>query len=587
MRSWLTLYILALLLCTSCSGVQMHGQSASDVGVSTADEAKVKAPGEGATRTPKSLVLALDGLRPDALAYAETPHIDALIAGTWLPGYQGAYSPVAQSLTDANTISGPNHVAIMTGATGAQHGVRRNWDVFRGYHRDYPHYMKRLEAASPASQTAYLFTWKNDAKIPSGADFIYDGEDIDNVARAASILAGDHGDEAGLNQTRWVKGGDIDALFLFLDNPDFAGHAEGFEPSIPAYVDAITRVDAQVGVLLDAIKARPTVERERWQVVLTSDHGGYHTHHGGNIAVTHTIPFLVVSPDVRQGLLPDVIRNVDVVPTVLTHMGVGFPSKLTGTPRGTVVNVPQPVALADGLAAYYRFDGDLRDSGGGGLDARVGEAAHVAPTLASSGGKFGGYVSIQDPGGGKAKASYLTLGKPAALEMTEGQAFTVSVWFRAHGHQGGDPVILGNQDWSWGDNPGWSLLANTGKNHAFGANLASGEGARVKLGYVDYQDTGWWFLALVVDPQGLATMYAGDSEGVLRWMALETTGLTTLSSGTPIHIGQDGTGGYGHNLAGDLDDLAIWRRALSMAEVEALYQVGQGAPVLPQRPEVP
>ncbi|MGB0591866.1 MAG: alkaline phosphatase family protein [Myxococcota bacterium] len=590
MRSRTTAFILALLLCTACSGGQTHVQGAASVRASGAGEgaspaarvgAEATAAGE-ATRTPKSLVLALDGLRPDALAYAATPRIDALIAGTWLPGYQGAYSPVAQNLTDANTISGPNHVAIMTGATGAQHGVQRNWDVFRGYHTDYPHYLKRIERATPERHTAYLFTWKNDAKIPSDADYIFDGEDADNVARAAAILSGDHADEAGLNRTRWERGADVDALFLFLDNPDFAGHAEGFEPAIPAYHQAITRVDAQVGVLLDAIAARPTLERERWQIVLTSDHGGYHTHHGGNIAVTHTIPFLVVSPDVRQGVLPAVVRNVDVVPTVLTHMGIPFPPTLTGAPRGSVVDAAPTVPLSKDLAAYYRFDGDLKDSAGGGHDARVGETSDVAPALTSAGGKFGGYVSIQDPGGGKAGACFLTLGKPAALEMAEGQAFTVSVWFRAHGLQGGDPVILGNKDWTSGANPGWLLLANTGREHAFGANLADGDEARIDLGYVDYRDTDWWFLALTVAPQGVATMFAGGPDGVLRWMALEATGLMTLASPHPIHVGQDGTGAYGHNLDGDLDDLAIWRRALSMAEVQALYQRGQGAPVLPQ-----
>ena len=82
-------------------------------------------------------------------------------------------------------------------------------------------------------------------------------------------------------------------------------------------------------------------------------------------------------------------------------------------------------------------------------------------------------------------------------------------------------------------------------------------------------------------------MFAGGPDGVLRWMALETTGLTTLSSSHPVHVGQDGTGAYAHNLDGDLDDLAIWRRALAVAEVQALYQRGQGAPVLPQPHEAP
>jgi hypothetical protein len=530
---------------------------------------------------PKSLVIALDGLRPDALAQADTPRLDALIAGTWRSAYQGAYSPVAQNLKDAVTVSGPNHVAIMTGATGVQHGVLGNDDMAQGNYLAYPHYLSLLEAADPTWRTAYLFTWGTDVEIPSGADYVFDAEDADNVARVAAILAGTHDDDAGLNQTRWPQGSDVDALFLFLDDPDHVGHGEGFEPGVAAYLEEIASIDAQIGTLLDAIVARPTFGAERWQIVLTSDHGGYHTAHGGNSAVEHTIPFLVASPDVLQGRLPPVTRNVDVVPTVLTHMGVAVPSALTGTPRGDVVESAEAVPLAQDLVAYYRFDGDLTDSAGAQLDASIGASSDVAPTLVASGGKFGGYLSIEDPGGGSDGACYLTLGNPQPLEMTDGQPFSVTLWFRSHGPQGGDPVILGNKDWASGYNGGWLLLANEGGDNAFGANFASGGEARVDLEAIDYSDTGWWFLAVVYDPQGLALMFTGDADGIMRWMALETSALTALTSSYPIHIGQDGTGEYAHNLDGDLDDLAIWRRALSTEEVFALYQDGQGLPVSP------
>ena len=66
-------------------------------------------------RVAKSLVIIWDGTCPDALAKANTPNMDALINGTWHSDYQGAYSPLAQNLHDANTGSGPNHSTIMTG----------------------------------------------------------------------------------------------------------------------------------------------------------------------------------------------------------------------------------------------------------------------------------------------------------------------------------------------------------------------------------------------------------------------------------------------------------------------------------------
>ena len=112
-------------------------------------------------------------------------------------------------------------------------------------------------------------------------------------------------------------------------------------------------------------------------------------------------------------------------------------------------------------------------------------------------------------------------------------------------------------------------------------HFASGGDARVDLEDVDYSDTQWWFLAVTYDPMGLAMMMTGDAAGVMRWMALETAAVGTLTSIYPLHLGQDGTGTYAHNLAADIDDLAIWRRALSMDELHALYASGQGAPVIP------
>ena len=43
-----------------------------------------------------------------------------------------------------------------------------------------------------------------------------------------------------------------------------------------------------------------------------------------------------------------------------------------------------------------------------------------------------------------------------------------------------------------------------------------------------------------------------------------------------LNLGQDGTGSYPHNLSGDIDDLAIWNRALTIRDVQTIYSAGQG-----------
>ena len=120
------------------------------------------------------------------------------------------------------------------------------------------------------------------------------------------------------------------------------------------------------------------------------------------------------------------------------------------------------------------------------------------------------------------------------------------------------------------------VLANEGDNNSFGANFASTGADRIDLEDIDYSDTDWWFIATIFNASGLATLYAGRENGGLRWFSLKASQVGDLSASLPLNLGQDGTGTYGHNLDGDVDDLAIWRRALSHDEILRLYAQGAG-----------
>ncbi|MDD3695972.1 MAG: hypothetical protein PHG44_08405 [Lentisphaeria bacterium] len=43
----------------------------------------------------------------------------------------------------------------------------------------------------------------------------------------------------------------------------------------------------------------------------------------------------------------------------------------------------------------------------------------------------------------------------------------------------------------------------------------------------------------------------------------------------PWHLGQDGSGKYKFPFRGDIDDLALWSRALSSKEIRAVYEAGR------------
>ena len=350
---------------------------------------------------PKSLVVAFDGARSDALRFAETPHVDSLIAGTWAEGYQGAYTPFAETVRDGDSYSAPNHVSMMTGVGVASHGVTDNSDASMqgGNYAAHPHYLSLLERADASLDTAYLFTWLSDSYILNEADYVSWGVEPKTTAEVVAMLGRTFENAQGMDGTAWSRDQDPDAIFLFYDFTDAAGHAHQFTPESAEYVTTLEEADAYLGQVLDAIKARPTFEAENWQIILTTDHGGYRNGHGGRTAPMENLGFLVASRDVVQGVVPPGAGNFDVVPTVLPHFGLMPSADMVGREQGKDAVASPEVELGRDVVAYLRFEGDLSDASTRGNDGIEGPASAVAPRVETSGGSNRGKLSLIDLAG--------------------------------------------------------------------------------------------------------------------------------------------------------------------------------------------
>jgi hypothetical protein len=518
-------------------------------------------------RIPKSLVIALDGLRADGLEAADAPRIRALIDGHWQPGYRCAYAYYAQTIKDATTGSGPNHTTIFTGVTANAHHVRGNIDKQMAAVK-YPDYFAMLRQFDAKLSMARLSSWKSDELVPSGADAVCVARHATTAARGTGMIAGTYEDP------RWPRGRDIDALLVFLNDPDSTGHATGFGPSNPKYLAVIHTLDGYVGGLLDAIAARPTFGREDWQVILTTDHGGYQLNHGTMEACCYGVPLVVSSREANQGLLAGVPSLADVVPTVLQHMGVGPTHTFTtvdgvrynlpGEARGDDVRAPDARRLTDGLIVDLPFDGSLTDVAGT-LKPTVGGGT---PTYVD--GKFGKAIHL-------APGTYVTLAPPGRLPIDRGD-FTLAFWYRVPADQKGDPVILGDKEWSGRDNPGLLLTASVGRDkNDVGLNLASPVIGRCDAYRIDVRPNQWWLVAATVRRDGPVMLYAGGPDGTLQFISNDATHLADDTGPLPLNLGQDGTGKYPFGLTADVEQLAVWDRALSLDEVRQLYNKGAGA----------
>lgn len=279
-------------------------------------------PGPGASNDfqgKRVLIIGIDGLRPDALQAAKAPVIHAMAksgVATWTAVAGGA----AEGPTNQPTISGPGWTSILTGTCIDKHGVSGNSTKPGIYKVDVaPHFAKRLKETVPTANVASIVSWAwiEDYLIAAQSGVIdhhekgegktYPERDRDVTDRAVSYLSKEN----------------PDVLFLHFDQVDGAGHGTGFSVDNPKYMDAIAATDGLVNEVMQAMRKRPQYAKENWLVILTSDHGGKNTSHGGQSPEERTIPMIVAGNLVpKLGVVKETPGQFVVPATTLQYLGV-------------------------------------------------------------------------------------------------------------------------------------------------------------------------------------------------------------------------------------------------------------------------
>lgn len=259
-----------------------------------------------AAKTPKVLVIGLDGALLTRIKDADAPNLDALMAA----GLTAPSSIHAQPL--APTMSGPGWSTLLTGVWPDKHNVRDN--AFTGHRfAQYPDFLTRAETAKPSLTTYAVSSWapitdtvlspKVDTRVSTpSAEY-----DTGTTSRAVAQLGG----------------GDVDAVFVQLDNIDHAGHDHGAASG--QYLDAIHAADAQVGRMVAAVKSRASYASEDWLIMVTADHG--HTDaggHGGSTLPERQTFLIATGPTLAPGSVRYDVKMPDVAASALAHLGVAI-----------------------------------------------------------------------------------------------------------------------------------------------------------------------------------------------------------------------------------------------------------------------
>ena len=285
------------------------------------------------------LVIGIDGTRRDALKAAKTPNLDALIR-------EGKIWRNTQILSDRptenDTVSGPGWSSFLTGVWADKHGIQDN--SFKGKQVDqFPHFFARIRQHFPNAKMGSFVDWKPiDDHLVRDADIrvCHEANNVDQYTANDKKLAKEC--------SAFLSGSAPHVAMVYFGAADEAGHKDGFHPSVPRYVDAISQIDTHVGQLVKTIKSRPNYDAENWLVIVSTDHGGQGTGHGGGHSIPEirqtwmivSGPAVVTSPTQKpsdETEAPTFV--VDVAVTALVHLGVSLNPMwdLDGKPVGIPV----------------------------------------------------------------------------------------------------------------------------------------------------------------------------------------------------------------------------------------------------------
>ncbi len=298
--------------------------------------------------------------------------------------------------------------------------------------------------------------------------------------------------------------------------------------------------------------------------------------------VSISVPLVVLSPPTNPPSIPDLVLHLTFETNLTDVTGRGN----DGTGQfwsGTTTNPVAPsVNMSDNPSFYYVPDGAL------------GRALHYSTEAVNLGGTTS--IGTND--------YYVSLGVRPDLQFGADVSFTVAYWIRLpQGYTGGDlPFFtdaansLGGTGFDFAPAYGYGTADSNPmpapQNYGgWAASIFSGSGGVIFYGDLgSINDGNWHHLVHVID-RGAGTIVT-YLDGAVANATLQPNSSTLaaagdIDSGLPATIGQDPTGQYGETGSADIDDLGVWRRALSALEAGSIYiaavsnQLSYASPPLP------
>jgi len=260
------------------------------------------------------ILIGLDGFGAKALQLAETPRFNDMIAN-------GSVSVTTRSVMP--TSSGPNWTSMLTATIPLHHGViNNNWS------RDSYTITPSLENNVGAFPS--LFDFIRDQRPNAKAHMFYEwggmAKTLD-MDMPHKVVLRDDADLLFEEAVETFFEEKPEFLFLAIDETDGFGHSYGWNTQ--GYLDGISKWDAKIGEFVDQLQSANLMENT--VIIITGDHGGIGTSHGGDSPDEMEIPVIIYGKGVTRGKLIDQTHLITDIPaTIAALLGIELPGECTG-----------------------------------------------------------------------------------------------------------------------------------------------------------------------------------------------------------------------------------------------------------------
>ncbi len=229
----------------------------------------------------KAIFIGYDGFRADALENIKNDKESAVMYIKNQGGLYHTFSGGIEGKNEQATSTAPSWMAMLTGGWGAYNGITDNSQMKNSSAETF------LTSIAKKGHTASFTTsWREHTQLsyrPDIADAIKNNlaveytHQIDDTATYYQILKYVSKPEGCKKTTAQ----DPDVIFFTLEYADHAGHDTGFGNQNENYIKACKDNETYGYDIIKTIEQRSTYNQEDWLIIISTDHGGTNTSHGG------------------------------------------------------------------------------------------------------------------------------------------------------------------------------------------------------------------------------------------------------------------------------------------------------------------